>query len=540
MKIALPSSDEMFLVMPEIWLVVGMCAVILVPFINRRNSVLPTIVTLASLLLALASAVGTLGPSQALGASVLHGMLTVDQFSQFFKVLLLVFTLLIVVMWMIETRQKTSVYDVPDFQCLLLGATFGMSLMASAANLLAIFMAIETASLSSFALAGFRKRHRIGTEGALKYVLFGAASSAIMVYGMSLIYGAAGSLSLSMVASTDFSPLLAAGLLGMFSGIAFKLSAVPLHFWCPDVFQGANFEVTAFLSVASKGAAMALLLRVLFVFGAFSPSEALTGMAVGVAILGGVTATWGNLLAYHQNNVKRLLAYSSIAHAGYMIMTASVMVLLRPGSDASLLTSVPGAILFYLLVYMFMNLGAFTIAAMIARAPEAGGSEDIRDYAGLVNRSPLLAVLMALFFLSLFGMPGLGGFMAKVYLMKAMAEVGGGAGLALIAVLLVNTLISLYYYLRPIYYMVLVPDTKDRKAIPLHQLGLAMVVICGVVVVWTGLLPGAASSVAGSYGHIAAVRPPAVAGAGEPTTDAPEATVPGPTAGAGLLAGGRP
>ena len=515
--------------MPEIWLALGMCAVILVPFINRRSHLLPTLATLATLLLALAATVATLQNPDLMGPSVFNGMLTVDPFSQFFKLLLIVFTLLVVVQWMIGSRNDTSVYDVPDFHCLLLGAAFGMALMASASNLLMIFIAIETASLPSFALAGFRKGHRVGTEGSLKYVVFGAASSAIMVYGMSLVYGMTGTLDLAGVAASaasvpsGFPALLAVGLVAMFAGVAFKLSAVPLHFWCPDVFQGAAFEVTTFLSVASKGAAVALLLRILYVFGAQPGDSAFVGMAVGVAILGAVTATWGNLLAYHQNNVKRLLAYSSIAHAGYMIMAASLMVLVRTSSDPELAASVGGAILFYLLIYTFMNLGAFTVASLVARSTGDAKGQDIRNYAGLINRSPVLAVMMTLFLLSLFGMPGLGGFMGKIYLMKAMATFGGsGAGFVLIAVLLINTLISLYYYLRPIYYMVLVPDHESRPAIAASGVGFALLLICGAALLWTGLLPGGAARMTRNYSHITvAVQPDRDRPPGDPKDPVP-------------------
>ncbi len=492
----------MSLVMPEVWLVLGMCAVILVPFINRRSDTWPMLTAVAALVLALIAAVSVIKEP---GGGVFSGMLAVDPFSQFFKVLLLLFTLFIVVQWTIISRQRTHVYDVPDFLCLLLGATFGMALMASANNLLMIFIATETASLPSFALAGFRKRHRVGSESSLKYVVFGAASSAIMLYGMSLIYGAAGTLDLAGVAGSaagGVSPLMAAGLVAMFAGIAFKLSAVPLHFWCPDVFQGAPIEITTFLSVASKGAAVILLVRILHAFGA-QPGEPFVGLAVGVAVLGGITATWGNLLAYHQNNIKRLLAYSSIAHAGYMIMAASMMCLVRTNSPPAFGETVAGAILFYLLIYLFMNLGAFTVAAVLSRAPSGPAREDVRDYTGLINRSPLLAVLMGVFLLSLFGMPGLGGFMAKVYLMTAMAKVGGAAGLALIVVLLINTLISLYYYMRPIYYMVLVPDTEDRPRAMPHTLGVAVLVVCGAAVLWAGILPGSARDIAGTFSGIA-------------------------------------
>jgi NADH-quinone oxidoreductase subunit N len=496
-----PTWLELRLVLPEVWLSIGMCAVILVPFI-KRNVALPTAAALVSLFAALVATVMSMSHANEL---VFERMLAIDLFSQFFKVLLIVFTILVIVQWLIATRRQTDLGDVPDFLCLLLGAALGMSLMASATNLLMIFIATEAASFPSYALAGFRKRHRVGSEGSLKYVVFGAAASAIMVYGMSLIYGVSGTLRLSEVASHaaahGISPIMAAGLLAMFAGFAFKLSAVPLHFWCPDVFQGAPMEVTTFLSVASKGAAVCLLLRVLMVFGVAGEAVGgggvtFTGLGVGVAILGGVTATWGNLVALHQTNIKRLLAYSSIAHAGYMIMASSLIVWNPAGSP----NPIAGSILFYLLIYLFMNLGAFTVAAIIA-GPTGGGSEDIRDYAGLSRRAPVLALLLSVFVLSLFGMPGLGGFWGKIYLMKGMADLGSG-GFALIAVLLINTLLSFAYYARPIYYMYFLPDPEARPAFFPQVAGVALLVVCALALLWTGILPGSAGDLANDYATI--------------------------------------
>ncbi len=483
-EIVLPSVETLRLVMPEIWLVVGMCAVILVPFVHRASIALPTVAALLSLVLAVVTSLVSLSHMPGPGQAVFDGMLTIDPLSQFFKVLLAIFTMLVLVQWLIVNRRDTGVgvYDTPDFMCLLLGATLGMALMASASNLVMIFVATETASMPSFVLAGFRKRQREGSEGSLKYVVFGSASSAVMLYGMSLIYGSAGTLNLSHVAAqaaTGMTPLLAVGLAAMFAGIAFKLSAVPLHFWCPDVFEGAPIEVTTFLSVASKGAAVCLLMRVLDSFGAVTGSG-FTGIATAVGILGAVTATWGNLLALHQTRIKRLLAYSSIAHAGYMIMAASLLAVAGDGQ------AVVGAVLFYLFVYLFMNMGAFTVAALISQQT---GQEDIQGYAGMINRSPALAVMLALFLLSLFGMPGLGGFAGKVYLMVAMSQAGGAPAYVLIAVLLVNTLISLYYYLRPVYFMVFVADKEVKPGFTARPAGVGVLVVCAVMVLWTGLWP---------------------------------------------------
>jgi len=480
--------QEVGLFSPEILLAMGMCAVIIVPFFKRNSVKIPAGAAILSLLAALAAC----AVSEAGRAPVLFGMMVPDPFSKLFKILLLTFTLLIIAQWLIVRDEKRNPMDVPDFLCLLLGATFGMALMASASNLLSIFIAVETASLSSFALAGFRKDTRPGTEGALKYVVFGAASSAIMVYGMSLIYGACGSLQLEVIAqyaaTNGLNPLMGIGILGLMAGIGFKLSAVPMHFWCPDVFEGAPIEVTTFLSVASKGAAVVLLVRVLGAFGFAAADSSNPGVfmsiTAGIAILGGVTATWGNLVAYHQTNIKRLLAYSSIAHAGYMIMAAAFL----PIAGVKLTTTITTALLFYLVIYMFMNLGAFTVAAMIARQT---GSEDINDYADLRRRSPVLALLMMLCLLSLFGMPGLGGFMGKIFLAVGIAKVGTG-GLVVIAVLLVNTLISLFYYMRPVMAMYLKADEQNRPAFVAASNGVTLVLLCAFMLVVTGVAPSVA------------------------------------------------
>ena len=480
-----------------------MCAVVLVPFIRRASVTLPLVTAVASLVLALICTFLSFGDLDGVGQllfgpgdSAEAGMLAVDLLSQLFKVLLLIFTLLIVVQWWITSRDETHTYDLPDYMCLLLGATLGMALMASANNLLMILIAIESASLPSFALAGFRKFRADGSEGALKYVLFGAASSAVMIYGMSLVYGVCGSLELPVIAQTaaqGMSPLHAIGWMAVFVGFAFKLSAVPMHYWCPDVFQGAPIEITTYLSVASKGAAIVLIMRVLDAFGSAATAQDVSGdvfygMSIAVGVLGAATATWGNLVAIHQNNIKRLLAYSSIAHAGYMTMVAGLMCVAgRSIGDADGVASqtVASAVMFYLFVYLWMNLGAFTVVGIVARHT---GSEDLRDYAGLVKRSPWLTVLLILFMLSLFGMPGLGGFMGKIYLMAAMKDVGP-IGFALIAVLLINTLISLYFYMRPVYYMVFVADEQSRPGFTPRGAALAMMLLCALLLLVTGIFP---------------------------------------------------
>lgn len=518
--IILPTWAQLRLLLPEIALILGMCAVILAPMLARRNRFAAAWAAAATLVLALVAVVASMiqpvEQAWLLDGSVLHGMLTIDPFSQFFKLLLVVFALLVLGQWLALGRDRIRQGDLPDFLCLLLGGATGMALMASSSNLLMMFIAIETASLPSYALAGFRKWSADGAEGGLKYVLFGAASSAIGVYGLSLVYGAAGSLAFADVGqavAADVNPAMAVGLVAMFAGLAFKLSAAPMHFWCPDVFQAAPFEITTFLSVASKGAAVILLARLLHAIGLHAPALTATtdqllapaAGAMGIGLLGAVTATVGNVAAMRQTHLRRLLAYSSIAHAGYMIMAAASFPLL----DAHAAQPVAQAILFYLTVYLFMNTGAFTVAAVIARRY---GSEQLDDMAGLLRASPLLVVLMAVFLLSLFGMPGLGGFWGKVYLALGMLEPGGTLGYVLVAVLLVNTVLSLYVYLRPLYPMVFLPAANAMAAtFRPTALALSLLLICAAGLLWTGLELGAGRM----------IRPFGVMLASQPTPSAP-------------------
>lgn len=482
----IPSWQVIRLLGPELWLAVGMCAVILIALVNRTDKRLPTAAALAAAGLAGLAAVLSIAEA---GRSVLAGMLVVDPFSQFFKLLLAGCLILVIGQWALMEKERLHPYDVPDFLCLVLAAAFGMAMMASASHLLTIFLAIEAASYPSYVLAGFQKRERPGAEAALKYAVLGAACTGVMVYGMSLIYGTAGTLDLSEVARAavwEMSPLLAVGLLAMLAGLAFKLAAVPLHYWCPDAFEGASTSVATFLSIASKGAAVVLLVRVVACFGQAWPQVGEgppVGLVTAVAMLGAVTATWGNLVAMHQNHIRRLLAYSSIAHAGYMIMAAALAAL--SGSPA-LLQALSGAILFYLTVYLFMNLGAFTVAALVERQE---GSLKLEDWAGLIGRQPVATVLMSVFLLSLFGLPALGGFAAKIYLAVEMLQIAGQGGYVLVVILLVNTLLSLYVYVRPIYYMVLVPGSRVQPAQPTGMLGTVLLGIALAGVLGTGLVP---------------------------------------------------
>jgi NADH-quinone oxidoreductase subunit N len=472
---------------PELFIIGTIVAVLLAPFFSRRSNLLCAGIALVGLLLALASAVFLGARAEDLGTHF-RGMLVTDHFSIMWKMMLYLFVIGIIVMWYSTTSPTMQEGDGPEFFTLLLAATLGMSLMASTSNLLMIFMCVELASLPSYVLAGFRKTDRIGAEASLKYVLFGAATSAVMVYGLSMLYGLYGTLQVEVLAAAmtttaGGTALLTTAIFGLIVGIGFKISAVPFHFWCPDVFEGASIDVSAFLSVASKGAALALLLRVLMLIANAvdfqnTGAVSLVAIAIVIGIIGAVTATVGNLAALVQVNIKRLLAYSSIAHAGYMLCALSLLIQHNPSTEAPRVwESAPQAILLYLAVYLFMNLGAFTVAGLIYRET---GSETLDEYAELSRRAPIMAVCMGAFMFSLVGLPPFAGFIAKFNLM-AVLWANGGWWWSLVAVIGVNTIISLYYYLRVVKVMYL--NTSDKPELSPNPLGLGLAMLCAVVLV---------------------------------------------------------
>jgi NADH-quinone oxidoreductase subunit N len=487
----IPSWAELQPFAPELVLIGTIITVLLAPFFSaQRSNYLCAGIALLGLLVALVCAVflGTTGT----GGEYFRGLLIADSFATMWKILLLLFTAGIVVMWFSTAATTMHEGDGPEFFSLLLSATLGMCFMAGTNNLLMLFMAVELASLPSYVLAGFRKTNRIGAEASLKYVLFGAATSAVMVYGLSLLYGLYGTLQIDEIArqmsqagpSGPGTPaLLAVALFGIIVGVGFKVSAVPFHFWCPDVFEGASIDVSAFLSVASKGAGIALLLRALMTFSSAlgfhsAPGVSLTALAVVIGVLGAITATVGNTAAFVQTNIKRLLAYSSIAHAGYMLCALSLLVRGAGAPSGFDLTGAAAqAILVYLAVYLFMNLGAFTVAGLIWRET---GSEHLDSYTGLGRRSPLLALCMAAFMFSLVGLPPLAGFTAKVYVLWVLIQ-NGGWWWALVAVIGVNTVLSLYYYARVVKVMYL-SDSDEPPFFP-NPLGLAVSSVCTVMLV---------------------------------------------------------
>jgi NADH-quinone oxidoreductase subunit N len=450
-------------------------------------------------------------------------MLVYDTFSVYVRSLLFAFAVLFIIF-----TKLTGIPDKEDGQdvySLVLGATLGMCLMASANHLLTVFLAVEMASVPSYVLAGLLKGRRVASEAALKYSVYGAGAAGVMLYGISLVAGLTNTAHLPTLAATlaekypTFTSselmVLALGGLMISVGLAFKLSAVPFHFWCPDVFEGATAEVNAFLSIASKAAALALLVRVAlgvstlppegFVPGqrtatiqarpapgaqaslfnvadepatkadsaapAKTPMEALAPVrsftARLIAFFAIITCTFGNLAAYGQNNLKRLLAYSTIAHAGYMMMPVSAAVAMAGINNAGAEKAI-AALAIYMAVYLFLNLAAFAVVAFLRNAMR---SEDLTDYAGLIRRSPLTVVCFALTLFGLIGLPPLSGFIGKFAIFAALVdgwqsvEAAGLPGFYLLLLLLVggiNTAICLFYYLRVAKVMTIDEEPRDR------------------------------------------------------------------------------
>jgi NADH-quinone oxidoreductase subunit N len=519
-------QDDLWAFMPELILCGGIVLLLILRMFRGLDrlhlGILALVVTLAAL------GVSYIQWTARPNSPMFSDLLAYDTFTVFLRLFLLGFAALFI--WLTMLTGIPDHEDSGDFYCLLLGAIVGMSLMASAQHLLMIYIGVEMASLPSYALAGFLKGKRQGSEASLKYVVYGGGASGVMLYGISLLagkfgtaylpdlaYAYAGALHQSSVASVaSVDPYLVLGTLFILIGMAFKLAAVPFHFWCPDVFEGAAAEVAAFLSVASKGAAVALLARFTLLLANPSPGRFEDWLAVaqylipGLAFFAALTTTFGNLAAYLQSNLKRLLAYSTIAHAGYMMM--GLAVLNREGASA---------VLFYLVAYLFMNLGAFAIVAIIRNQT---GSEDLSSYRGLAYRSPLMAVLLAIFLLSLLGMPPLAGFAAKFQILGALIDAGkaygalGQAALAytmyfLVGALVINTVLSAVYYIKVMKVMILdktVEEVEGRPSPPLPvSIGLAFystVLAAMIFIVGIAWDPLAAASNAGVQSFHMAVR----------------------------------
>ena len=387
-----------------------------------------------------------------------HRMIVLDGFSLFFKIFTLAATILTI--WMSLGNNEIKQVHQGEFYTLLLTCALGMFFMASSSNLLMAYLSLELVSLTSYVLTGFLPHNRRSSEAALKYLIYGGVASGTMIYGMSWIYGMAGSLDYAAIQTAlaqegiNKAALFIAFVFIM-AGFGYKIVFVPFHMWSPDVYQGAPTPFTAFLSVASNAAGIAIMIRFFFP----GVSRAVPGgdwaFVSGVEwphvllFVSMITMTLGNLCALNQRNLKRMLAYSGIAHAGYMLM--GLAVLTNDGLSA---------ILFYVVVYLIMNLGAFLVVAMVANVT---GDEEIESYRGLAWRGAALpAACLAIFLFSLTGLPPFAGFIGKFFLFAAVLK-QGGAFVMLAVVAIVNSVISLYYYAKVVKTMFLDdPEPTDK------------------------------------------------------------------------------
>ena len=506
------SSIGMFL--PELVICVTIVLMLLVRVFNWGRRIDAFVFALGGSVVAFILAAAT-APIFKERMEIFTGMLVYDTFAIYMRSVLLLFVVLFVILTKLSGIPDRE--DGPDIYTLMLGATLGMCLMVSANHLMMVFMAVEMASVPCYALAGLMKGRKQASEAALKYAVYGAGAAGVMLYGISLVAGITNSAHLPTIAaelaarlphmSGDETMVLALGGLMMMVGLAFKLSAVPFHFWCPDVFEGATAEVDAFLSVASKAAALALLVRVAIGIGvevegglqagaeptpvaavgttpgvyfaveddvrvppasddssgtesALAPVQSFIGKLI--ALLAVITCTFGNLGAYGQTNLKRLFAYSTIAHAGYMMMAIPPMMAMAQANPA-LAENAAAALAIYVAVYLFMNLGAFAVVAFLRNAMR---SEEIADCGGLIRRCPGIVICFSMILFALVGLPPLSGFIGKFAIFASLVEGYQQTDQFYLLVLLivggVNTAISLFYYLRVVKVMTMEPEPDSR------------------------------------------------------------------------------
>lgn len=461
-------STDLILYSPEIIVSITLCFALIIQMISK-NTTLTFITVLTGLFF---SAYGTFRLYAFEPQPFFSNLLSHDPFSLFFKLLFILATLFTFLFsfrsYEIDEKRHS------EFYLMTLAVLVGMMTLASSVNLLSLYLSLELVSIVSYALAGFRKEHPASNEAAIKYLLYGAMASGTMLFGLSLLYGLTGTLNLHLLkaglASSYIDPLsLHAIFVMLLFGFGFKMAFVPFHMWAPDVYQGAPTPIAAFFTVAPKAAGFAIFIRFFYTVFA-SPvgngSEWVwfsnLNWPLFLSILSALTMTVGNLSALFQKNAKRMLAYSSIAHAGYMMLG---LVTLTPLGIS--------AVLFYMVVYFFMNFGAFFVVGLIGNIFK---DEKISHFKGLGWKSPLVAISMAIFLLSLTGIPPLGGFIGKVYLFSALVQ---KEIYWLLMVAILNTVISLYYYVYIIREMFFEKPENDVRILlsPLHALSLILLVV---------------------------------------------------------------
>ena len=463
----IPHAADYVRILPEIVLAIfGMLIMVLDPLMDEQRSQR----TLGALALvgSLAALIATLFQSQYRGLAFWN-MVQVDSFSVFFHFLVAAVAAVVI----LSSYEYMAVQEIRagEYYALVLFGALGMSLMSSAMELVLIFIALEISSISTYILAGFRRRAAISSESSVKYFLLGSFATAFFLYGVALMFGATGSTSITIIGDALRSghiPVLAyVAVAFMFVGLGFKVAAAPFHVWTPDVYEGAPSPVVGFMSTAPKAAVFAVLLRIMFEADA-------PGRVWLIWVVAALSMTLGNIGALVQDNVKRLLAYSSIAHAGYLLVAYAAL----PNNG------IPAA-MFYTASYAAMNVGAFAVISHVAGEGERYVT--VEDYEGLGRRSPLLAATLTIFLLSLIGIPITGGFFAKFYVFSAALQ-ANLVGLVIIGVL--NSAIASYYYLRIIVVMYM-REAREDIALPRISFALGTALVISVVAtLYLGILPG--------------------------------------------------
>lgn len=463
-------SAQYFSVLPEIILTVaGMIIMLVEPLMGARSSRKPlgylSLAALAGALIASFCQVNHMG-------TAFFGMVRVDSFSIFFHITVIAISILATLSSLdyLETQNIRA----GEYYGLILLGTVGMALMSSAMELVMMFIALEISSISTYILAGFRRRVATSTESSLKYFLLGSFATAFFLYGVALIYGSTGTTNITAIADSlrtgNVSGLTYMALALMFVGLGFKVAAAPFHVWTPDVYEGAPAPIVALMSTGPKAAAFAMMLRVFF--GAFGQLGSWWMPLVWISAV--LSMTLGNVGALLQNNVKRMLAYSSIAHAGYILV-----------AFASLQEIGISAAIFYTATYAAMNVGAFAVVSHFASEGERYVSID--DYAGLGRRSPVLAVTLTIFMLSLIGIPLTGGFMGK-FLVFSAALKSDLVWLTIIGI--VNSAIAAYYYLRLIVVMYMKEGDDSVVLTPVPVAVAASLILAAGLTIYMGVAPG--------------------------------------------------
>lgn len=438
----------------------------------------------ASILAAIAALINLIGADT---ISILYDTFRLDSFAKAFKLLLLIggaLTMVIAISY--EPKEGIKEYK-GEFYYLFMAGLLGAMIMSSSGDLITLFVGLELLSMSSYILAGIRKRHLPSNESAMKYVINGSIATAITLFGMSYVYGITGTTNLAEMAeilptvvNSQYIYLLGLAFFMIFVGLSFKIATAPFHMWAPDVYQGAPTPVTAFLSVVSKTAGFVILARIILIVYLSTPTgaaglEAATPLLVKMqgymAVLAGATMIIGNLVALKQRNIKRLFAYSSIAHAGYLLVAVT-----------ALSQFMFDALWFYLGAYLFMNIGAFAIIQILTAKDD---NEDISSFAGLYKRSPFLAISMGIFLLSLAGIPATAGFIGKLNIFIGALSFDH---FVLASVMIATTVVSYVYYFRIFTQMFMRPaETTEKLKVPV-ALGLVIAITAAATIVF-GIFP---------------------------------------------------